>query len=154
MAFLPNGISIESDEFTPALMAAFKNSLIAFGVAAVGFICFLWIFPSKFVMNRLGNAAEVTGTSEEESDEPSLIGEHGTATCDLRPNGQVLIAGRMHSARSHTGHLIPEQSEIEVVAFTLGELVVKPLSTPDTKTAPSKEISEEKNQEPNQESAS
>ncbi len=57
-------------------------------------------------------------------DIPSLVGQRGVAVSDLRPVGKVDIGGRVYDAISKHGRFIASDTDIEVVGYSAGQLLV------------------------------
>ena len=58
------------------------------------------------------------------TDIPSLVGQRGVAVSDLRPVGKVDIGGRVYDAISKHGRFIASDTDIEVVGYSAGQLLV------------------------------
>ena len=57
-------------------------------------------------------------------DIPSLVGQRGVAVSDLRPVGKVDIGGRVYDAISKHGRFIASDTDIEIVGYSAGQLLV------------------------------
>jgi hypothetical protein len=57
-------------------------------------------------------------------DIPSLVGQRGVVISDLRPVGKVDIGGRVYDAISKHGRFIASDTDIEVVGYSAGQLLV------------------------------
>lgn len=73
-----------------------------------------------------------------EQERRSLIGSHGTALTDLRPQGRVEVGGRQMPGRSERG-VIQAGTAVEVVALEFGEPVVRKQSAETAATAPARD---------------
>ena len=77
---------------------------------------------AKFAL--LANQKSTDGFIGVPTDIPSLVGQRGVAVSDLRPVGKVDIGGRVYDAISKHGRFIASDTDIEVVGYSAGQLLV------------------------------
>jgi len=77
---------------------------------------------AKFAL--LANQKSDDGFIGVPTDIPSLVGQRGVAVSDLRPVGKVDIGGRVYDAISKHGRFIASDTDIEVVGYSAGQLLV------------------------------
>ena len=77
---------------------------------------------AKFAL--LANQKIADGFIGVPDDIPSLVGQRGVAVSDLRPVGKVDIGGRVYDAISKHGRFIASDTDIEVVGYSAGQLLV------------------------------
>jgi stomatin family stomatin/podocin/band 7/nephorsis.2 SPFH protein (fragment) len=77
---------------------------------------------AKFAL--LANQKIADGFIGVSDDIPSLVGQRGVAVSDLRPVGKVDIGGRVYDAISKHGRFIASDTDIEVVGYSAGQLLV------------------------------
>jgi membrane-bound serine protease (ClpP class) len=61
-------------------------------------------------------------------EQTDLIGSVGNAITDLRPSGKVEIDGKIYDALSFNGQFIANNSKVEVVNYSTGQIGVKTIS--------------------------
>ena len=77
---------------------------------------------AKFAL--LANQKSTDGFIGVPTDIPSLVGQRGVSVSDLRPVGKVDIGGRVYDAISKHGRFIASDTDIEVVGYSAGQLLV------------------------------
>jgi membrane-bound serine protease (ClpP class) len=90
-----------------AFVAPFANLGLGVLIAVALGVILARFIPRGWVWDRLVLSAAVDATAQGESGpaaaEPSLLGARGLAVTDLRPGGQVEIAGRRYEAKVEVG---------------------------------------------------
>jgi membrane-bound serine protease (ClpP class) len=100
----PVSVAWSADAFAGPLGNVALGLLIAVALA-LAFARFLprgWVWDRLVVQSAIGGAAQLAGGAEEIA-VSELVGREGVAATDLRPSGQVEIAGRRYEARSGLG---------------------------------------------------
>lgn len=86
-----------------------EGALIAFAVAIVGLAICLYVefkvLPKTRVGRRIFLNNSVSGKSQPDVGEATLVGKEGTTLTALSPSGQVLVEGRKLEAVSRSGFL-------------------------------------------------
>lgn len=130
LAFMP-----DASQFTPstegwsaALAAAVTQSLFALAMVAVGAAVIILTLPKNPLVARLALKRELAANATDPAVTHDLIGRRGVARSALRPGGTIDVDGQSLSAVAEHGEFVPAGTAVDVIAFSLGEAVVRPVT--------------------------
>jgi membrane protein implicated in regulation of membrane protease activity len=110
------------------LAAAVTQSLFALAMMAVGATVIILTLPKNPLVARLTLKRELSANATDPATTHDLVGRRGLARSALRPGGTIDVDGQSLSAVSEQGEFVPAGTAVEVVAFSLGEAVVRPVT--------------------------
>lgn len=119
--FIAATIVASSNFGSMAGMLVFAGAALGSLITFFGMFKFIAISPSG---GGLRLDSKISGTSSSKKIDPSLIGQSGTTTTKMAPNGLVSIADNDHPAHSEDGFL-DAGIRVTVHAIRNGNLVVR-----------------------------
>jgi len=133
LAFMPDvsQFAPSTEGWSASLAAAVTQSLFALAMMAVGATVIVLTLPKNPLVARLTLKRELSAKATDPSTTHDLVGRRGVARSALRPGGTIDVDGQSLSAVSEQGEFVPVGTAVEVVAFSLGEAVVRPATAGD-----------------------
>lgn len=134
-SFMPNvdKWQFSSPGWGNLLGRALLQSTVALVLIAFGLVAFISALPRMRAARRMAVQTEIGGTSGGtiEAATTSLVGRLATARSDLMPGGFVVVndgpqAGKELSATAANGEAVKAGATVEIVAISMGEVVVRP----------------------------
>lgn len=130
LAFMPDvsQFAPSTEGWSASLAAAVTQSLFALAMMAVGATVIVLTLPKNPLVARLTLKRELSANATDPATTHDLVGRRGLARSALRPGGTIDVDGQSLSAVSEQGEFVPAGTAVEVVAFSLGEAVVRPVT--------------------------
>jgi hypothetical protein len=129
---MPNAtqFSVTAPEWGGLLVTALGRSLMSVAVVAFGAVVLISAAPRLGLFRRIAVQAEIGATSASPSIGSSLVGRTATCRTALHPGGFVVLgagdrAGEELSASAEHGEHLAVGTEVEIVAASLGEVIVR-----------------------------